>query len=280
MPSAFVSKCEEFMQNVLMKASPAGVGSDGRPTGLGLSSSSSSSWMKLSSATIQQVQEPDGSISMDYFTVLNVPSVYSVEQQLNQQVFSNLHTILSLFHHNNNNTINNNNNDNNDNESGQQQQQQEQQGQRNDTGTQIDPRFVENITLYCRRVIEQSNVKQVVGGKAGATTGTADGSAVTAFAEALRLLDLACTLDKSQVEKLIPQMKRNAALPTSQADGNTFIRYLQFFLHHSTMLLYDAEPLFKSFFDGFIASHCKKIIIKCYLFVCCVDLTLFFNYFL
>lgn len=229
MPASFISKCEEFIQNILMKASPVGTGPDVRgPSG------GSSSWKKFSGSAYQQVQEPDGSVSMDYFTVLNLPSMYSIEQQLNQQVFSTLYTILSYFH---GGSISSSSTD-----------------DQKSSGTPIEARFNENIILYCRRVIDQSNMKQI-SDKAGPVA--RDESAEVASVEALRLLDLACTLDRSQAEKLIPQMKRNAALLTNQSNGHIFLNYLTFFFNHSTTLLYDAEPLFKTFFDGFISNHCK-----------------------
>ena len=244
MPASFVSKCEEFIQNILMKASPVGSGSDGRSSGSG-----SSTWKKFSGSAIQQVQEPDGSVSMDYFTVLNLPSMYSLEQQLNQQVFSGLYTILSSFHGGSvasREEEEEGEGDDDDDE----EEEEEQRG----AGTPIEARFIENIILYCRRVIDQSNMKQV-SDKAGPVA--RDESAEVASVEALRLLDLACTLDKSQAEKLIPQIKRNATLLTNQGNGHTFLSYLQFFFNHSTTLLYDAEPLFKIFFDSLISNHCK-----------------------
>lgn len=226
MPTSFISKCEDFIQNILMKASPVGPGSEGRA-----SSSGSSSWKKFSGTAIQQVQEPDGSVSMDYFTVLNLPSMYSIEQQLNQQVFSNLYTILNMFHGNS-----------------------LPDEEHSNGGTPIDARFGENIIHYCRRVIDQSNMKQVFD-SAGPVA--RDESAEVAAVEAMRLLDLACTLDKSQAEKLIPQVKRYAELLTNQSNGHVFLSCLRFFFNHSTTLLYDAEPLFQSFFDAFISNHCK-----------------------
>eukprot|EP00727_Mastigamoeba_balamuthi_P013727 m51a1_g8978 Adaptor protein complex 5 (AP-5), zeta subunit (741) ;mRNA; f:38533-41150 len=102
--------------------------------------------------------------------------------------------------------------------------------------------FLEAVTAYCLRVMDQAKLKP-------------DAVSNAAFAEALRVLDVVCSVDPQQAARILPIAKRSAALPASQADGPVFIAHLQLFLNHSASFANDIEPFFQSFFESFISSN-------------------------
>jgi hypothetical protein len=197
------------------------------------------------------VLEPDGSPAREFFTVLNVTGQLSLEQHLNIHAFSALRAYLTAAYA------------------------PKEPGAyavarrlylclssptsvslcRSSPLPRPSPEFIDDIVAYCLRVMDQAKVKGV-DSAARSTSQQPDVSAV-AFAEALRILDVVCALDQASATKLLPVIKRSAALPASQGDGSVFLAHLQFFLDHSVPSIQDVEPFFQNYFDTFVSANCE-----------------------
>ncbi|KAL6077164.1 hypothetical protein QOT17_002464 [Balamuthia mandrillaris] len=219
----------------------------------------------LGSSHAAVVTEIDGSPAQSFFTVLNNTGQYSEEQSFNVLSFSSLHSWLCQQYHSS---------------------LQQQQSKR-----RLEPSFEEGIIKYCLRIIEQSKLKPMSKGTSGSgaggsggvglggigTVGSAGGVASEvaarvslakssqqqhkeelpqiALAEAIRILDVICKLNPSQVPQLLPLVKKIFDRESGRTNGHVFVAVLQFLTNHSESAVYDPEPIFRCFFEQYLSTH-------------------------
>jgi AP-5 complex subunit zeta-1 len=149
----------------------------------------------------------------------------------------------------------------------------------------LDFDFQENLIKYCLRVIDQAKIKLPnVDNAAKSLQQTNREVADIAMLESIRVLDSLCSLDEALVPKLFPIMKklfniikaRSAAETTNTSQtsnssqltlsyspaierigGLIDLALLQFFLNHSEKVVYDPEPLFRSYFETCLSNNYK-----------------------
>jgi hypothetical protein len=144
--------------------------------------------------------------------------------------------------------------------------------------------FKEATIKYCLRLIDQSNLKP--GGD-----GSAPAKAIKGFGgdypdlvlvEAIRILDLVCRLDTAQVSSifsrpraplhtssltmmgfcvhqvpsLFPAVKKIFNRESTKKNGQVFLALLQFFVNHGIVVGYDVEPVFRTYFESYLSTHC------------------------
>ena len=235
LPDAVVQQAGDTLQHVLLHAAPAtladaaAAAAGGGYFG-GAALPQTQQQQAQQAQQVQQVFEPDGSIARDFFTVLCTPHTYSYDQHMNHHAFAVLYNYLSAVYLP---------------RAPQQQQQQQQQG----AGRRADPHVLEAVVQYCQRVMEQARTS---------SSGSSNGAAAVALGEALRVLGLVCRIDAVRAARLLPSVRRSAALLcASPSDGLVLMRYMQFFVDHSTAetLAADLEPLAQTFFEAYFPYH-------------------------
>ncbi|EFA85102.1 hypothetical protein PPL_02099 [Heterostelium album PN500] len=222
---------------------------------------SSTGFFKIGASTgASPVTELDGSVSIEFFTVLNNAQVYTEDQSFNIYSFSLLYTWLTNLYNPNNNNNNNNNSGNKlnsesppvtprqiDSNNNDQQQQQQQRV--------LNSNFQSTIVSYCLRIIDQSKLKPP-----GTDTkiDSIDNLSVIALLESIRILDFLCCCDVNLVPKIFPTVQKayQLHLPSSRTtnanSGHVLLSLLQFFVNHSHTLIYDPEPLFRAYFQTYL----------------------------
>lgn len=76
----------------------------------------------------------------------------------------------------------------------------------------------------------------------------------SAFAIAQPILHLIHQMPK--VPRLFPTIKKIYNLDSSRGNGHVFLGLLQFFTNHSKAVVYDPEPVFRTFFEIYLANNC------------------------
>jgi len=243
-----------------------------------------------STSTAAPVTELDGSVAIEFFTVLNNSQFYTEDQVFNIYSFSMLYTWLNLYKIPPTNTtisisteVSTPRDNSNSNEQQQQQQQQDSNNNNNNIiYRQLNSNFQNTIVTYCLRIIDQLKLKPTTGGegtsmsnvsgsmssnnlnimKSSSTPsvggGDIDQISVFALLEAVRILDYLCCLDNNLIAKIFPTVQKayQLHLPSSRTtnanSGPILLALLQFFVNHSHTLVYDPEPLFKAYFQTYL----------------------------
>src|SRR5690242_5834901 len=60
----------------------------------------------------------------------------------------------------------------------------------------------------------------------------------------------------TQVPRLFPTIKKIYNTDSSRGNGHVFLALLQFFTNHSKAVVYDPEPVFRTFFETYLANNC------------------------
>ncbi|EGG19991.1 hypothetical protein DFA_07106 [Cavenderia fasciculata] len=214
---------------------------------------SNTGFFKIGQQGAAPVTEMDGSISIEFFTVLNNSQVYTEDQSFNIYSFSMLYVWLTNLYN-------------------PQKQQQQQQSQQQQIGGEtppqtpreigsalsnrvLNPNFQSIIVSYCLRIIDQSKLRPIQDEKSG---GAIDNIAVIALLESIRILDFLCCMDINLVPKIFPTVQKAYQLHipssrnTNANSGHVLLALLQFFVNHSHTLIYDPEPLFRAYFQTFL----------------------------
>jgi len=120
----------------------------------------------------------------------------------------------------------------------------------------------ETIITYCTRVIEQSALPPAKDSDSISSTRGAIANpelADAALYEVIRILDLICLLDPNPVPQMFEIVKKIHSRMASKPNGFIYLACLQFFLHHSEIVVYDADQAFRNFFDQFLSKQCMSI---------------------
>ncbi|KYR00749.1 hypothetical protein DLAC_02792 [Tieghemostelium lacteum] len=187
--------------------------------------------------TAVPVTELDGSVTIEFFTVLNNSMVYTEDQIFNIYSFSMLYTWLTNLY---------------------------KPGliasDTSEEGTQrvMNSTFLNTIVSYCLRIIDQSKLKPNPYDGGSGRNDVYDNLPVTALLESVRILDYLCRLDSNLIAKIFPTVQKAYQLhlpssrTTNENSGYVLLALLQFFLNHSHTLVYDPEPLFKAYFQTYL----------------------------
>ncbi|EGC39537.1 hypothetical protein DICPUDRAFT_74957 [Dictyostelium purpureum] len=233
---------------------------------------------KIANTAATPVTELDGSISIEFFTVLNNSASYTEDQTFNIYSFSILYTWLkNLYKPLIVNEKSSSTNTNNNNEEDDQPQTQpmsstppqqylpiQLQNQRN-----LNQPFHNAVVSYCLRIIDQLKFKPLNSDQTGNQNNQInlgggignkdqDNLPVIALLEAVRILDYLCCLDNNLFAKIFPTVQKayQLHLPSSKStnahSGHVLLALLQFFVNHSHTLVYDPEPLFKAYFQTYL----------------------------
>eukprot|EP01133_Synstelium_polycarpum_P015220 gene15220-18011_t len=205
------------------------------------------------------VTELDGSVSIEFFTVLNNAQVYTEDQSFNIHSFSALYTWLTNLYkplqsiNSPPTTITESppvtpRGSVDDSSSNQQA-----------TSRTLSLAFQSTIVSYCLRIIDQSKLKPLTDSQPTSSKHEAtDNLSVTALLESIRILDFLCCLDINLVPKIFPTVQKayQLHLPSSRTtnanSGHVLLALLQFFVNHSHTLVYDPEPLFRAYFQTYL----------------------------
>lgn len=122
------------------------------------------------------------------------------------------------------------------------------------------------VVTYCLRLLDQmampASAARLQG--VGLTDPRLQDDATEALTlEVIRLLDLLCQYDQKLVTELFPVVKRFAIdkfhghirRTQSRHSGVVFLGVLQLFVNHSERVIFDVEPVFKSFFHSYLSHH-------------------------
>ncbi|XP_041362987.1 AP-5 complex subunit zeta-1-like isoform X2 [Gigantopelta aegis] len=174
--------------------------------------------------------EIDGTPSRNFFTVLNIGKYYTDDQFLNIYSFSLVYQWLYYT----------------------------QQALSEDSDhskssqvamvTQVFEALVTKTIDYCFRVFDQCERKPKVQSDAEVQT--------ACLSEAVKILDLVCSIDEAQVPRVYQEVKRlytrisqNAALSTVN------LQILQFFLNHSAVVVHDPGEAYEMFFKQVLSQR-------------------------
>ncbi|KAN0032960.1 hypothetical protein ACTFIV_006902 [Dictyostelium citrinum] len=245
---------------------------------------------KISNTSAIPVTELDGSVSIEFFTVLNNSTSYTEDQTFNIYSFSILYTwLINLYKINKQQTEQLDQQqieqlDQQQNEQLELIEKQQQQQQRT-----LSQSFHNTIVSYCLRLIDQSKLKPIDGSNNSLNGGSGnfnsiggsiiynkpiqqsataialgidesggDDLSVMALLESIRILDYLCLLDSNLIAKIFPTVQKayQLHLPSSKntnaTSGHILLALLQFFVNHSHTLVYDPEPLFKVYFQTYL----------------------------
>ncbi|GAM28515.1 hypothetical protein SAMD00019534_116910 [Acytostelium subglobosum LB1] len=214
-----------------------------------------------SSSTAAPVTELDGSVSIEFFTVLNNAQVYTEDQSFNIYSFSLLYSWLTSLYKQPATEQTLKFTDSPSSSSPVITSQSTSTSLDSDAGVattrQLSANFQSTIVSYCLRIIDQSKLKPVgEGGKP--VVGETDNLSVIALLESVRILDFLCCLDINLVPKIFPTVQKayQLHLPSSRTtnanSGHVLLALLQFFVNHSHTLIYDPEPLFRAYFQTYL----------------------------
>lgn len=120
----------------------------------------------------------------------------------------------------------------------------------------IELQLQDTIVSYCLRVIEQSKMKR----PDSKPTQLPDQSDI-ALVESIRILDVICTIDQQLVARIFPVLKKVLTRSTSKSSCHLILTLLRFFINHSDTVMYDPEPLFRSFFEQYLLKHCISFVL-------------------
>eukprot|EP01132_Coremiostelium_polycephalum_P005947 gene5947-7406_t len=200
---------------------------------------SSTGFFKIGNTTSSvPVTELDGSITIEFFTVLNNSQVYTEDQTFNIYSFSMLYTWLTSLY--------------------KPQQSQQQQSNTSPENRILNQPFQNTIVSYCLRIIDQSKLKPLVESSSSKNSPELDNLSVIALLESVRILDYMCCLDNNLIPKIFPTVQKayQLHLPSSRTtnanSGHVLLALLQFFVNHSHTLVYDPEPLFRAYFQTYL----------------------------
>jgi hypothetical protein len=142
----------------------------------------------------------------------------------------------------------------------------------------------EVIVSYCLRVIDQSKLKPPSQHEPTTSIRSMlenESLPIVALTESVKILDLVCLIDPTLVPRLFPTVKKlfTTHLPPSQqsgaihtrAQGTVLLSLLQFFVHHSDVVVYDPEPVFRSYFHSYLGSHYNNPAVAFDTLTFCID---------
>lgn len=224
------------------------------------------SFLKLATAKAktQPVLELSGAPTRDFYTLLNVTSLFTEDQVYNAQVFSLLFSWIQYNYLS------------------------ERKGPNNEPCLEIftmQEDFKTGVAKYCLRVLDQGqleiNEKQFT--NEGETFSAGIGGLVCiehlAIIEAIRIIDALCLVDRQIVPLVFGTMKKLSANVTRIMNMNVKTTYiknigfialelLQFFIDHGETASYDVEPLFCTFLESYIAHNydCAHVALETFLF--------------
>ncbi|XP_038068818.1 AP-5 complex subunit zeta-1-like [Patiria miniata] len=199
---------------------------------------------RLKSKKADQVTEIDGTTCQDFFTLLNLSHYYSQDQLLNLHSFSCLRQWLLSAHFSDATTPSSAN--------------------PSSAGVTSDPPsflmssgsfatkarqvLVEKACEYCLRVIDQCERKPLK---------FQDQEMIQAcLMEAVSTLDVLCSLNSFLVAKIFPAIKGvYNRLSEDNSQPRVLLVLLQFFFHHSEMVVYEPIPAYEHFFGEVLSSH-------------------------
>ena len=113
----------------------------------------------------------------------------------------------------------------------------------------------EALVNYCLRVIDQH--KFSVQGDTGLpkpNLATEDMPSI-ATAESIAILDTLCSMDATLAPRLFPTIKK-VLLRKGPPHPGVYMKLLAFFLNHSEKAVHDPDPVFRAFFETYLADHC------------------------
>ncbi|XP_022102411.1 AP-5 complex subunit zeta-1-like [Acanthaster planci] len=190
-----------------------------------------------------QVTEIDGTTCQDFFTLLNLSQYYSQDQLLNLHSFSCLRQWLLGTHFSGTTPSSA------DSSSGKVTPESPvmllSSGSFATKARQV---LVEKACEYCLRVIDQCERKPLK---------FQDQEMMQAcLIEAVSLLDVLCSLNHFLVAKIFPAIKGvYNHLSGENSQPRVLLPLLQFFIHHSEMVVYNPIPAYEHFFGEILSSH-------------------------
>eukprot|EP01125_Pyxidicula_operculata_P018637 TRINITY_DN6633_c0_g1_i1.p1 TRINITY_DN6633_c0_g1~~TRINITY_DN6633_c0_g1_i1.p1 ORF type:complete len:681 (-),score=91.62 TRINITY_DN6633_c0_g1_i1:599-2377(-) len=215
------------------------------------------SFIKLTATKPQPITEHDGSISQDFFTILNITQQFTEDQLFNIQSFSMLYSWIHTIYCKNKVVA------------------------PNTAPTKIDPELKKSVVAYCLRVIEQSKLTP----DADVGAGFAEMKEIIII-EAVRILDLICEIDNEMIPQIFPVIiklsnaqrfdqfgptgislsqftSQQQSFQQSQSQGgHLYLAVLQFLLNHGEAVVYDSDSIFRNFLENYVGSKYYNTVIS------------------
>ncbi|RUS79594.1 hypothetical protein EGW08_012642 [Elysia chlorotica] len=193
------------------------------------------------------VTEVDGTPSTNLFTVLNIGQYYTEDQLINIHSFSCLYQWLSNVAQRFESSIQNENaTTKTSDDRGTLQNHRIKMDKA--TVTKVLGNLVPKSVEYCFRLIDQCERKARVQMDADLQ--------LSSLVEAVRILDLICSLDEDQTARVFQEMKRlNNRISQENRYSTVLIYVITFFFHHSATVVHDPRDTYDFFFSRLVLEN-------------------------